>query len=204
MAILQKLNPTNKSRVNSKGVPSVYYSKLLVLRFIYILMYPFAKNKVNLAFSLISLYRPKETRLLYAQAQFETGDFKSAICKENKNLFGMKRASVRFRYQNNELNRNHITYPTYFDSIFDMILWLEYANIKDFSDPIAFVEILKSKNYFEGNLLAYGKGVLMYFNQYPSLRINTYFMRVFTVALIFGFTLTLLFQKIKKSLLKKY
>lgn len=55
--------------------------------------------------------------LVYAQAWHETGGFKSAIFKENNNLFGMKR-SVKRDYDIDS-NRGHAVFKSQIDSIKD-------------------------------------------------------------------------------------
>lgn len=55
--------------------------------------------------------------LVYAQAWHETGGFKSAVFKENNNLFGMKRSTVR-NYDTGT-NRGHATFKSLSDNIKD-------------------------------------------------------------------------------------
>ena len=49
-----------------------------------------------------------------AQAKVETGNYKSEVCKQNKNLFGIKKHKCQ--YVTGE-NLNHATYKTYKDNI---------------------------------------------------------------------------------------
>jgi len=49
-----------------------------------------------------------------AQAKLETGYYKSKVCKENKNLFGIK--YHKCKYVKGQLN-NHASYHTYKDNI---------------------------------------------------------------------------------------
>lgn len=67
--------------------------------------------------------------LIYSQAVHETGNFTSAIYKENNNLFGMKQARVRENTATGE-NRGHATYNSLFDSVIDYILRQKNFNIK--------------------------------------------------------------------------
>lgn len=71
--------------------------------------------------------------LIFAQAWHETDVFSSKICKENKNLFGMKRPSVRDNLVVDE-NRGHAVYRSYGDSVRDYFLWADYF----FKDKIVF------------------------------------------------------------------
>ena len=69
---------------------------------------------------VIKLFFPKYWKLpaslVYAQAKHETGNFKSAIFKENKNFFGMK---INSRSYDVGENRGHAKYLTHIDSILD-------------------------------------------------------------------------------------
>ena len=49
-----------------------------------------------------------------AQAKLETGHYKSVVCKENKNLFGIKKHNCKYVAGD---NLNHATYKTYRDNI---------------------------------------------------------------------------------------
>jgi len=49
-----------------------------------------------------------------AQAKLETGHYKSAVCKQNKNLFGIKKHNCKYVAGD---NLNHATYKTYRDNI---------------------------------------------------------------------------------------
>lgn len=58
------------------------------------------------------------TAFIIAQARHETGNYTSAIYKENKNLFGMKKPSKRKFWGIGE-NRGHATYSTIVHSVID-------------------------------------------------------------------------------------
>jgi uncharacterized FlgJ-related protein len=49
-----------------------------------------------------------------AQAKLETGHYKSEVCRQNKNLFGIKSHKCKYVAGN---NLNHATYKTYRDNI---------------------------------------------------------------------------------------
>jgi len=54
----------------------------------------------------------------FAQMKIETGNFKSAICKENRNIAGIKTSKSKYVAG---MNRNHCSYRTYKDCIKDYI-----------------------------------------------------------------------------------
>jgi len=56
--------------------------------------------------------------IVLAQAMHETNFFKSSIFRENNNLFGMKRATVRITTSKGT-NRDHAAYDTWMDSVYD-------------------------------------------------------------------------------------
>lgn len=53
-----------------------------------------------------------------AQMKIETGNFKSAICKENKNIAGIRTSKSKYV---SGMNRGHCTYKTYKDCIKDYV-----------------------------------------------------------------------------------
>lgn len=54
----------------------------------------------------------------FAQMKIETGNFKSPICKENKNIAGIKTSKSKYVAG---MNRNHCSYRTYKDCIKDYV-----------------------------------------------------------------------------------
>jgi len=60
--------------------------------------------------------------IVLAQIRLETGNLKSRICKENKNLFGMKYPRKRETTAIGE-QFGHAMYSTYSDCIKDYALW---------------------------------------------------------------------------------
>lgn len=64
-------------------------------------------------------------KFITAQATLESGNFKSNIYKENKNIFGMKHAKSRLTTAKGT-NRNHALYDDTCDSAIDYFLWLVY------------------------------------------------------------------------------
>lgn len=60
--------------------------------------------------------------ILLAQARHETGNFTSNIFRNNKNLFGMKKAHQRQTVCSGE-EFGHAKYDSYEQSVIDMLLW---------------------------------------------------------------------------------
>lgn len=60
--------------------------------------------------------------IVFAQAKLESNNFKSKIFKENNNLFGMKKASVRSTTAMGE-QYNHAIYESWKESVLDYALW---------------------------------------------------------------------------------
>lgn len=60
--------------------------------------------------------------IVFAQAMLESGNFKSAICKNNNNLFGMKVAASRPTTAIAEEN-NHAVYKDWQNSVIDYAMW---------------------------------------------------------------------------------
>ncbi|WP_417290942.1 glucosaminidase domain-containing protein [Corallibacter sp.] len=87
--------------------------------------------------------------LLYSQAYHETGNFTSNIFKHNKNLFGMKKATVRDTTAIGEAS-GHATYNSLSDSVIDYILRQRDFKIKPrlFNDNQYMLDTLNS-NYAE-------------------------------------------------------
>jgi len=54
----------------------------------------------------------------FAQMKIETGNFKSAICRENKNIAGIKTSKSKYVAG---MNRGHCSYKTYKDCIKDYV-----------------------------------------------------------------------------------
>ena len=66
--------------------------------------------------------------VILAQAKIETGNFQSAIFRENKNLFGMKKAKKRKTTAIGE-NRGHAVYENWKQSVKDLKIWQDkYAS----------------------------------------------------------------------------
>lgn len=60
----------------------------------------------------------KFPHIVYAQARIESGNFKSAVFKQNHNLFGMREARVRVNTAKGT-NLNHAYYDSWKESVYD-------------------------------------------------------------------------------------
>ena len=67
---------------------------------------------------LIKDLNMKFPHIVYAQAKLESGNFKSAVFKQNNNLFGMKQARVRVNTAKGT-NLNHAYYDNWKESVYD-------------------------------------------------------------------------------------
>ena len=102
----------------------------------------------------------RSARWIAAQSIHETGGFASDICKENKNLFGMKQPSKRQTLVIGT-NRGHAVYKTYEGSLKDFVYYLqEFKNNPDDQASLGnWIYRLKNQMYFEDNVINYYKGV---------------------------------------------
>lgn len=79
-----------------------------------------------------------------AQMKIETGNFKSAICKENKNIAGIRTSKSQYV---SGINRGHCTYKTYKDCIKDYVrIQNRYLKNIDgkYAEANGYIETLKS------------------------------------------------------------
>ena len=67
---------------------------------------------------LIKELNMKFPHIVYAQARIESGNFKSAVFKQNSNLFGMREARVRVNTARGT-NLNHAYYDNWKESVYD-------------------------------------------------------------------------------------
>lgn len=68
--------------------------------------------------------------IVFKQARIESGNFKSRICKENNNLFGMRLAKKRETTAVGE-NKKYAVYDNWQQSVDDYKLWQEYHKINE-------------------------------------------------------------------------
>lgn len=87
--------------------------------------------------------------IVFAQAKLESNNFKSKIFRENNNLFGMKKASIRSTTASGE-QYNHAVYESWKESVLDYALWsCKYlSNIKTKEQYLAYL----GDNYAEDTL----------------------------------------------------
>lgn len=101
----------------------------------------------------------KYPEIVYAQAEHETGHFKSKIFRENNNLFGMKVATIRATTNEGE-QYGHAVYNHWRESVLDYALYaatylsglskeeyLQYLN--NYAEDPNYVKLIsqKAKNY---------------------------------------------------------
>jgi uncharacterized FlgJ-related protein len=99
--------------------------------------------------------------LIFGQFYHETGGGSSSLFEKNKNLFGMKRPTKRETTSIGGDVYNYAIYNSIEDSIEDLFLWFDYANLNpnDYSSAEGYVNALKAKNYFQDNESTYLTGV---------------------------------------------
>lgn len=78
-------------------------------------------NAENLR-NLLNELHIQNKEIVYAQAILESGNFKSSICRNNNNLFGMKVASSRPTTAIGQ-ESNHAVYKDWQSSVIDYSLW---------------------------------------------------------------------------------
>lgn len=96
-----------------------------------------ALTKENV-FYWLKRYDVDYTSIAFRQTWLETGNYKSNICIENNNLFGMRLPRVRKTTAIGE-NRNHAVYTHWKESVKDYKLYQEYYKNK----------IRKCKGYYD-------------------------------------------------------
>jgi hypothetical protein len=82
--------------------------------------------------------RVKYPEIVWSQCAIETG-FKSSICRENNNFFGMKKSTLRPHVQNGE-NRGHAAYRNWKLSVIDYAIW---------QSSVGLLKIKSEEKYFE-------------------------------------------------------
>jgi uncharacterized FlgJ-related protein len=94
----------------------------------------------------IAKYNFKFPKIIYAQAVLESNNFKSNICKQSNNLFGMKEARQRTTTANGT-EFNHASYLTWQDSVIDRALF-ETSFLRSIKTKEQYFDYI-SKNYAE-------------------------------------------------------
>jgi len=110
---------------------------------------------------------------LLALARHETGNFTSAIFRENNNPWGMKVAVVRTTTNIGE-NRGHARYRNLEDAVVDMIHYLISfrTNPGDFANISSFAQELKNDRYYEDTVANYTRGLLRWYRGAPDTHQN--------------------------------
>lgn len=107
-------------------------------------------------------YKPLKA-LMMAMALHETGNLKSRFLRENKNLYGMGYPQVRpttaIGKQGNHEGQCMAVYNSWADSARDLLMWFEYNSFPVATDPLSFVQNLKSDHYFSDSVENYYNGV---------------------------------------------
>lgn len=111
----------------------VKYTLLLVLNLICYSAYPIVKmlpnyNMVKFAIALLYPFNSGARMLVYSQACFETGGFKSGVYKQNNNAFGMRKASG-ISTQISAVS-GFATYLNVWSSVLDFWLWHTFRTYK--------------------------------------------------------------------------
>lgn len=108
-------------------------------------------------------YGAVSTKLLYAQAYHETGNFSSKIFKENNNIFGMRQAQVRKNYATGTAHA-HATFSSLFNSVRDYFERQKYFKVANVGGS-GYVESTVKSNYAEDR--EYSKKWLNIYNNVP-------------------------------------
>jgi uncharacterized FlgJ-related protein len=104
---------TDSTRNSQQDV--VYEDRVLLLEEIY----AFSEAKLIEQIARLNFRHP---HIVLAQAKLESGNYSSAIFRENNNLFGMKKATVRLNLATTS-NKGHAYYDTWQDSVLDYALY---------------------------------------------------------------------------------
>lgn len=129
---LQYVKDIKKTRLIILGVLALLLSSFLIGRFVNIkALDAFEKELIVLNLQkeknkfteekLITMLKElnvKFPHIALAQAKLETGNFKSAVFKQNNNLFGMKQARVRVNTAKGT-SLNHAYYDNWQESVYD-------------------------------------------------------------------------------------
>lgn len=107
--------------------------------------------------------------IVFSQARYETGNFKSLIFRENVNLFGMKVAVSRATTNKGE-QHNHAIFDTWQMSVLDYSLW-QNAYGRKFKTRESYMQYLKDV-YAEGTYESINKLLLETQNKYPKLKVT--------------------------------
>ena len=108
--------------------------KTIIVTLFFLIFSPISEKKIinnelnhfNLYEKLID-YGVKYPDIVFAQAVIESGNFKSKLCTNNKNLFGMKMPGRRETTAIGKSKGGYAKYDTWGDSVFDYLLYQNYV-----------------------------------------------------------------------------
>lgn len=84
------------------------------------------------------------SHIVYAQAILESNNFKSKLCKENNNIFGMKVPAQRFTFCNNPYDYgNYAKYDNIESSVLDYKAW-QMQNAYNITTEEGYFNLLRS------------------------------------------------------------
>jgi len=104
--------------------------------------------------------------IVFSQARYESGNFKSTIFKDNNNLFGMKVANVRATTSLGE-QHGHAYYRSWRESVMDYALY-QNAYTRKIDNREEYMQYLKD-NYAEGTYQSIRQIMLETQDKYPQL-----------------------------------
>tara|TARA_R110000751_G_scaffold11075_1_gene39707 strand:+ start:1522 stop:2145 length:624 start_codon:yes stop_codon:yes gene_type:complete len=107
--------------------------------------------------------------IVFSQARYETGNFKSLVFRENSNLFGMKVANSRATTNKGE-QHNHAIFDNWQMSVLDYALW-QNAYGRKFKTRESYMQYLKDV-YAEGTYESINKILLETQSKYPKLKVT--------------------------------
>ena len=107
--------------------------------------------------------------IVFSQARYETGNFKSLVFRENINLFGMKVAVSRATTNKGE-QHNHAIFDTWQMSVLDYSLW-QNAYGRKFKTRESYMQYLKDV-YAEGTYESINKILFETQKKYPELKVT--------------------------------
>jgi len=169
---LQYVKDIKRTRLILLGVLSLIFISFLLGRFVNIkALDEFEKELIVLNLEkeknkfteekLIAMLKELNVKFPYialAQAKLETGNFKSAVFKQNNNLFGMKQARVRVNTAKGT-NLNHAYYENWQESVYDYAFYqCRYmSNARTEAEYFAALDASYAEaNYYSGTL----KGII--------------------------------------------
>jgi len=196
------------------------YVSYLIIKLLYFALFPFIwimsmfsykrviKNTINYVF----FFHPEFANYATAQAQFETADFTSNACTKYKNLYGMTKATVRPSTQSDQnwsgeyQNNTGAMYSTYFDSVYDLKLWLsQHSNYKDFTYRqsgwqgfTVYCTWLKDVGYYTAPYETYQQGAGYYLQKQST---GQKYINILTILVTVGVALSVIYYVIR--LIKK-